>query len=271
MPQTCIICQNPDSLLKYVIDSFEIVQCTRCKLIYLKNPVSVDKDTETYDHYFEESTVLEYRCDSASPAMRTLWAINEQRLDWIDRLQGVTSILDTGSGRGHFMAHAASRGYRVQGIEISPIAALYSEKTYGLKPYVLNLDHSTWHIEDTFDLITMWHVLEHLSDPITVLKKLGNCLKPHGRLIVEVPNINSIKFRLARPQQKWVGGNHPRHHRFFFSHHSLKNMLLKSGFHEPVFVKDAYCIPDYSHVTNLLKRCCRRLHRDAFLTLIVRR
>ena len=271
MQQSCIICQSDDSRIKYLVDSFEIVQCKRCKLIYLRNPLPAFQDTETYDHYFKESARLTYEPDSASPVIRTLWAINKQRIDWIDRMKDVTSILDIGSGRGHFLHHASMRGYQVHGIEISRVAADYCQHIYGLTPSVLNIESADWHIDETYDVITMWHVLEHLADPITVLKTALAYLKPNGHLIIEVPNINSIKFRLARQQDKWIGGNHPRHHRFFFSHHTLRNLVEKSGFQKSEIQKQSYRIPDYSQLTNVMKKWFKLIHRDAFLTLIAGR
>ena len=270
MPDSCVICKCPRSKIKYRVDSFKIVRCLNCGFVYLKNPLPLTDDTDTYDHYFQASRSHAYEKDSKSAAIRTLWTINDQRLDLIDRVGGIKSILDLGSGRGHFLYHASGRGYDVRGVEVSAIAAQYCEHHYHVETSLANIETENWGMEGAIDLITMWHILEHVSDPVALLRKARSALTPGGYVMLEVPNLNSLKFRLASADNKWVGGNHPRHHRLFFTHRTLKKLLEQVGFHNIKFVKTTYNIPDKGIGVLLLKRILKRSHMDSFLTVIAR-
>ena len=129
----------------------------------------------------------------------------------------------------------------------------------------LNLDLN---FEQQFDVITMWHLLEHLSDPAAALFHAKKCLKPGGYMIIEVPNIHSLKFLLSSDQNRWIGGNHPRYHRHFFSYKTLKRLLTKTGFSQVNQLPLTYVISNFSWLKKRTKRVFNRIHLDSFITVI---
>jgi 2-polyprenyl-3-methyl-5-hydroxy-6-metoxy-1,4-benzoquinol methylase len=136
------------------------------------------------------------------------------------------SLLEVGCGNGAFLARMRSRGWQVQGVEVDPTAAKIAEETFGVHVYVGTLEKANYP-NASFDALTMNHVIEHVSDPIGLLKGCHRVLKPEGKLIMVTPNINGIGFRRFR--QNWRGLEPPRH-LHLFSQSSLENIARQASF-----------------------------------------
>ncbi|CAG7857085.1 hypothetical protein MCAMS1_01804 [biofilm metagenome] len=106
---------------------------------------------------------------------------------WIEKPQ---KILDVGTGGGEFAYLLQTLGHEVSGIEPNKGYAEYSKQEYGLSVQVGFIQDIN-QPDESFDLITIWHVLEHTENPYEVLTKLHSLLKPHGILVVEVPTIEA--------------------------------------------------------------------------------
>jgi SAM-dependent methyltransferase len=138
------------------------------------------------------------------------------------------SILDIGSGRG-FTLYFLKKYYKYQrtaGTQLSKIAANYSRTKLGLEIYDKDLLELPF-TENSFDIVTMWHVLEHVLEPDKYIKKVADLLATNGLLIVEVPNFNSWSRRLT--DKYWLGLD-LNHHLFFFTQRSLSLLLENCGF-----------------------------------------
>jgi len=266
----CIICECPDYRPYLTIDSFDIVTCKNCGLAYLRNPSPVANDLETYNNYFRNATANYYHKDAANAALRTLWQINEQRLRWIQQAKPEGSLLDVGSGRGEFLSHASQSGYEATGVEISPIAAAFCEAHYHIKTYVQNIEQQPLHGRK-YDVITMWHVLEHFRNPLKVLQQIRDRMNDAGFLFIEVPNIESLKFKLSPRTTKFLGGNHPRHHRFFFSKNTLSLLLIKAGFSQVHFMFRSYRLAHQNVMQSITKQLLKMVHRDSFVDVWVKK
>ena len=131
-------------------------------------------------------------------------------------------ILDVGSGTGDFLSFMKSKGYEVTGVENNPKASLISQKNY------IKTHESIKELPDnSFDLITLWHVLEHLPDPEETFKKIFNLLNNSGHLIVAVPNVYSLDKE--HYCENWAGFDVPRH-LWHFSTPFLINLAGKYNF-----------------------------------------
>lgn len=135
------------------------------------------------------------------------------------------SLLDLGCGDGAFLRLARSCGWDVVGLDPDPKAVANCVKQ-GLK--VLEGGIERFHRDrDLFDVITMSHVVEHLHDPVGVLKACHRLLKPGGRLWIETPNVASLGHR--HYGRNWRGLEPPRH-LVLFNRSSLKTALSAAGF-----------------------------------------
>ena len=136
-----------------------------------------------------------------------------------------TRILDIGCGSGDQMALWLECGRLAMGLDISPFAVAKGEER-GLRIFtgeVQDADYPT----DHFDIVYANHVLEHAMDPNTMLDGIWRVLKPGGTLIIGVPNISSISFRIFKA--KWYHLDVPRH-LLHFSPKTLTSLLVSHGF-----------------------------------------
>ncbi|MET2986445.1 class I SAM-dependent methyltransferase [Aureibaculum conchae] len=135
------------------------------------------------------------------------------------------TILDIGAGTGDFLAACATNGWKITGIEPNENArALANSKILNSKFQIHNdLEELN---SETFDIITMWHVLEHVPDLNDYVKKLKSLLKPNGTLIVAVPNFKSYDANYY--QEFWAAYDVPRH-LWHFSRKSISELFAQEN------------------------------------------
>jgi 2-polyprenyl-3-methyl-5-hydroxy-6-metoxy-1,4-benzoquinol methylase len=139
---------------------------------------------------------------------------------------GQGRLLDFGCGGGSFLQRMNRLGWRVTGLDSSPRAIERIRSQLGLNALVGSLPHPELP-EASFDVVTMWHSLEHVHDPLAVLKSAHRILTPGGRLLVAAPNIDSLPFRWFG--RAWFGLDLPRH-LTHFAPATLRAMLDRAGF-----------------------------------------
>jgi 2-polyprenyl-3-methyl-5-hydroxy-6-metoxy-1,4-benzoquinol methylase len=108
---------------------------------------------------------------------------------------------DIGCGNGYFMALCRSKGYEVQGIDVSKWAATYATEALGITVHIGQIDDVELP-RGQFDIITMWHSLEHTRNPRYTIEKAKGWLKADGILAIEVPNYEGRDARSYG--QDWV-------------------------------------------------------------------
>lgn len=131
------------------------------------------------------------------------------------------TILDVGSGGGEFSYLLKTLGHHVKGVEPNKGYAEYSTREYGLDVQIGFIQDHSFH-KDSFDLITIWHVLEHTENPGDVLGTLHTLLKPQGTLVIEVPNIEAV---CQSPTSTFHEA-----HIFNFNVVTLEKLAVKMGF-----------------------------------------
>ncbi len=164
----------------------------------------------------------------------------KQKLKLIDSFQTThKNLLDYGCGTGDFLKTAHQNGWHVSGIEPNEDARLIANKK--TNQAVLDLSQIKTFKPQSFDVITLWHVLEHipnLQEQILVLKSL---LKPNGVLIIAVPNYNS--YDAKHYKQFWAAYDVPRH-LWHFNQTSISNLFkpvrLKIEFIKPMLFDSYY-------------------------------
>ena len=107
-------------------------------------------------------------------------------------------------------------------MDISKAAAEFGREKFGLNIQVGVLEDNDFS-NGYFDVVVMWHLLEHLPKPFDSLKEVNRLLKIGGVIGLEVPNVSGLLWRLSKG--KWKGGLHPKYHRYHFSVKTLTNML----------------------------------------------
>lgn len=195
-----------------------IVQCQRCGLVYTDPRPDGDDILKTYQAV-EDPLYIEER------EGRVLTF--EHHLKPLERLTGQPDgrpLLDVGAYTGVFVEIAAQHGWDAWGIEPSSWA-VKEARSRGLHMVQGTLD--TVDLPDKhFDVVTMWDVIEHLTDPRSALLEARRLLTPDGLLVVHTIDIESLFARLMGPRWPWLMDMHI----YYFSRHTLRAMLETCGF-----------------------------------------
>lgn len=196
-------------------DLFSLQRCSNCDLC-------VTEPRVTGDRYYPN----QYRAYGklVRAMLGLFYALRVRR--WAAWRGRPGSLLEIGCGPG-FMLHAfQKRGWRVLGIERSQQVAQIGRQSYGVEittTEIYDLDANL-----RFDLIVVFHVLEHIADPVTLLRECAQRLTGNGRLIIAVPNFASWQARFAGP--RWLHLDVPRHLNHF-TPATLNRALGKAGLH----------------------------------------
>jgi len=215
----CPICSYKDSEIVYRVrnerGNFYIKRCSNCSLCYTNS----DSDADTSELYDDD---VYHVVDNRKSVYTKI--INHEYRNVLDKVstwcsEG-SSLLDFGSGKGIFLNLAGQAGYKALGVETAINRAEFAEKMYHAE--VLKSDYSGGKIASKpFDIITLFHVLEHLPEPERLLKELiGYNLNESGILILEVPNLSSLQSSIAK--SRWMHLDVPRHLLHFTSKRLLQ-------------------------------------------------
>lgn len=191
----------------------QIVKCKKCSLVY------VNPQEEDIERLYEqtEDTTYELSRDSRKITF-------DKSMDDMDKLKKGWKILDIGCSTGIFLEVAKEKGLDIYGVELSKWGY---EKAKKISKNVYNrtLDKCGFK-EEFFDVVTMWDLIEHLSNPNKELKEINKILKRDGNLIITTPNINGFFSKLTK--RSWWAMI--RMHLFYFSPENIAKLLDKNGF-----------------------------------------
>jgi 2-polyprenyl-3-methyl-5-hydroxy-6-metoxy-1,4-benzoquinol methylase len=200
----------------------ELIRCAGCRLVYWAQRWSPERAREHYEAYYQPDAIVV----DALTARRY-----EALLDRLARLTGVGRLLDVGCGAGHLVAVAEARGWDVTAQEISAsgLACVRSLKRgQGLRCRIIEEDLAQADLPDgQLDVVTMIEVLEHVEDPIALLRQCSRLLRPGGCLYLTTPNYDSLSRRLLGRRWRVIA----EEHRCLFSPHTLRGPLERSGLH----------------------------------------
>jgi len=196
------------------------VICRSCGLVW--------SDPRPHDarHFYEEDYRVSYK-NTYRPKPKHVLRAGHVALSRFEKIHQLLSnrksVLDVGTGGGEFAYLVQSLGHRVSGIEPNRGYADYSIQEYGLEVQVGFVQDATFP-QEAFDVVTIWHVLEHTEDPGAVLALLRSWLKPDGMLVVEVPNVEAT---CQAPHSTFHEA-----HLYNFNVVSLRRLAKKHGLYE---------------------------------------
>ena len=230
----CLLCgrrncsplvEAPDSTAGGTGLWFAVVQCQECGLCFTSPRPNVETIGQFYPPVYRPHCTPSPRRDRVRPRWFAGWqrpGKERELLSW----RGPGRLLDFGCGGGSFLARMHRQAWQVTGVDVSTAAVHRIRTELGLRALVGTLPHPDLR-PATFDVITMWHSLEHVHAPLDVLREANRLLVSGGRLVVAVPNIDSLPFRWFG--SSWYGLDLPRH-LTHFAPWTLHAMLEQAGF-----------------------------------------
>lgn len=203
----CPLCgteQNTVIYKKLHYPGASLVKCDHCSHIYTK----LKGDTEYKSLYSEGAYELVDTRNSIYDKILS-WEYGRIMRSIKDFKPQMGRLLDFGCGKGKFGSIAKKQGWQVNGVETAVERAAYAKNIYGLDvSLAVYAEGKIFHYD--FDVITLFHVIEHLEHPQVLLGELiKNNLSKNGLVVIEVPNINSEQSRIAG--NKWMHLDPQRH------------------------------------------------------------
>lgn len=203
---------------------FSIYRCSNCGLKFT-NPRPADIELGDYyksEEYISHSNTSKSLIAFMYKIVRTFTLGQKER--YIRKFVSRGTILDFGCGTGHFLHYCKSKGWKGLGYEPDQSAAEFA-RSRGLTVY--SNDSGLLFDNQKFDIITLWHVLEHLPDLKGTISSLAKSLQTNGFLIVAVPNPESYDAKIY--EKYWAAYDLPRH-LYHFNSSNLKQLFKEFNF-----------------------------------------
>ena len=208
-------------------ENFNLLKCRVCGFVYTQDP----PDKNQIGRYYQSAAYISHT-DSKKGIFDNIYqlirsfALNGKRKlieKVLQRKQG--KILDYGCGTGAFLKEMSTSGWEVSGIEPDPgareKAATSTGVSIGDTPSIDQL------AVDSFDVITLWHVLEHVHELEPTVNRFHQLIKSNGILLIAVPN--HLSFDATHYSAFWAAYDVPRH-LYHFTPQSIDFLLSKFGF-----------------------------------------
>lgn len=230
--QQCPLCQSKQiALWQRVKDHsisgefFPIWRCADCSFTFTQDAPA----PEQIGPYYQSEEYISHSDTKAGLVNRLYHAAREymlgRKFQLLKSLVAGKKVLDYGTGTGYFVDYLQRKGYDAVGVEIAEEARNYGQQKFGIRihPPVFYEEQAAL---ASYDAITMWHVLEHIYDPVFCLRRGKALLKEKGVLLVAVPNLTSSDAQHFGAD--WAAYDVPRH-LWHFSPATLEKMAMQAG------------------------------------------
>lgn len=221
--QKCYLCCSEKYIIRpgSVRDNadIKILECGVCGLVYLSSQSHIEEG------HYENSGMHDGEEPDIGAWLKEAQTDDERRYQLLKEQMTNKSILDFGCGIAGFLDRAKKTAATVAGIELE-FALQPSFQTRGLTVFTsLNAVKEN---EQKWDLITAFHVVEHLPDPVGVLKELSSLLSEEGEMIIEVPSSDDVLLTFYE-NQPFQNFTYWSQHLFLFNANTIRSLVKKAG------------------------------------------
>jgi SAM-dependent methyltransferase len=257
---SCRICLSHNLTPLYEKNGFTLDKCLHCGLVQVRNTPSKSELSACYDqNFFDEA----YGTLMQDPGrQRTEYKKFNYRWDEIEKkTKGAGKVLDIGCSFGFFLDAARRRGWECHGLEIAECAASYARSRFGLPVVNVPLEEADF-APESFDVVTLWNVIEHLPDPAAVVRDIYKILKPGGVVVLTTGDVESPLARLQGAKWRMLM---PPIHLSHFSPSTIKYLMESCKL---TVIEQTWALPFESLLSKLkLINLCKTLHlSDKMLT-----
>lgn len=222
---TCILCGSDNCRIYFdnIKEKFCIVKCDLCGLVYIHPQPSEYQIKKLYDESYYDGWGLQHDWDAVQRIKNLTF---HKRFNEIEKYKSGGRFLDVGCAMGFSLEVAQERNWEPHGVEISEYSSTIAKKKFGKAVFNGRLEEANFESE-SFDVILMSDLLEHVPNPNLILIEARRILKPGGLIAITTPNIASVSSILMKEQ--WV--NIKFEHLFYFSPTTIKLLLEKNNFY----------------------------------------
>ena len=225
---SCILCSRREYEVVFdagVAQKHRIVRCKYCNLLYA-SPRELEyehQDEPEEELIFEVNGYLEQRCNKEKHQVAD-YAKTRQLLDSLYPERG--KVLEVGSGFGYLLSTFREDGWDVTGCDPWKAACTFARATHGIDARPVILEDACI-VDNTFDVVIMNHVIEHMPDPLSSLREINRVLKPGGHLVIETPRYDTLMFKLLGKRERSISCDG---HIYFFTSDSLEKLYSLAAF-----------------------------------------
>lgn len=231
---TCTMCGGSDHAHLFTKRGYRLVRCRGCDLAFICNPPDAQGIAALYTIAADYHHGL---LDPGSPDFARMRQVARQHLAMLNRFAAVADgrrLLDIGCSSGLFLDEARRAGFAACGAELSPESSAFARDHFGL-PVHSGDWRDAGYADESFDVVTLFDVIEHLADPLAELRAVARLLKPGGLLLQSTPDIDGLFPRLSLLVANRIGywpHPEPPWHLFQFSARTLGAMTRQAGYGE---------------------------------------
>jgi 2-polyprenyl-3-methyl-5-hydroxy-6-metoxy-1,4-benzoquinol methylase len=237
----CKLCGTQVGRPKYRLDSFSVLACPGCSVVFtdleptrdeLRELYRLDYYSQRQEYYFENSVAdpIKGREDAQIGDFKR-W------LELLESRQGKGRLLDIGCGIGIFLKMAQERGWEAYGVDVSDDAVEIARSRLQVNAQAGTLDEIQF-ADSFFDVVTLLDAFEHLPDPLADLKAIARVLKKDGVVLLNTPNERALLRRMAHVLYgvslgKWtypIRKLFHEYHLYYYSAKTLETTLRQAGF-----------------------------------------
>lgn len=232
--KVCPLCSSPEiahflSCTDHFVsrEVFIICRCDKCGFTFTQDSPEESEAGRYYESedYISHSDTKKGITDKMYQFIRRIMLNRKKRI--IRKITGLSagSILDIGSGTGHFLNTMKMAGWNIKGVEINARAREYAASCFNID--TISPEKIQTLPVNSFDCITLWHVLEHFYEPFKFMEEIARLLKSEGVAIIALPNTNSFDSKYYG--KKWAAFDVPRH-LWHFNSSTFSIFAVKSKF-----------------------------------------
>jgi len=234
----CIACASSTLQYEFSIKQYRIVRCCNCALLFLNPQPTDDELANIYD---ESYALLSETPEGATHAADLKRRTAAHYLKMIEQYRGVRggTLLEVGCGSGDMLELAIQEGFQVVGTDVSSHACATAEQKVGSRGKIVNCGSGEL-VEppESFDVIILADVIEHVRDPEWTLSRLRTMLRPKGLIFIVTPSMDSWSARLLR--SRWM--EFKVEHLTYFDRSNLQTLLLRCGFEGIIAAENVKCL-----------------------------
>jgi 2-polyprenyl-3-methyl-5-hydroxy-6-metoxy-1,4-benzoquinol methylase len=222
----CILCNGSNFRIIHQKDHWKYLRCLNCDLVSL-DPRPSQK--ELMSNYLNYLPIQPKEIEAWEIMMRPVIVKSANLIESRVRA-GSGRLLDIGCGYGYFLKEMKSRGWMVEGIEISQTGRQYARDKWNIDVHSQSLENLNIP-ENSFEVITLFYVIEHVLDPLSLLIEMKRVIKPGGLILLRWPHSTPI-VRMLGPLSQKLDLYHTPYHLYDFSPKTMEKMLKSCGFAE---------------------------------------